>query len=136
MKAAIIENGKVVNIAKVADAEFAESQGWIVSDTARIGDDYDAQTGEFTTPAPPPPPVPRSVSRRQGKQQLVIAGLDDQVQQAIDGISDATERKLTRIWFDDADTWERDNEQLVSLAQALSLTEQQVDDLFTAAAQL
>ncbi len=50
MKAAIIKDGIVTNIAKVADAEYAEAQGWIVSDTARIGDSYDAETGEFVTP--------------------------------------------------------------------------------------
>lgn len=53
MKAAIIENGTVVNISKVADNAFAESQGWVVSDTARIGDLYDPETGTFTAPPPP-----------------------------------------------------------------------------------
>lgn len=54
MKAAIIKDGKVVNIAKVADVEFAESQGWVVSDAARIGDSYDAETGEFGVTLPEP----------------------------------------------------------------------------------
>ena len=57
MKAAIIENGKVTNVAKVDSEDFAQSQGWIVSETARIGDSYDAETGEFTAPEPVPQPV-------------------------------------------------------------------------------
>lgn len=40
MRCAIIENGKVANIAE-ADADFAAAMGWIVSDVAAIGDDYD-----------------------------------------------------------------------------------------------
>ena len=57
MKAAIIENSKVTNVAIVSDVSFAQSQGWIVSETAKIGDSYDAETGEFTTPEPAPEPV-------------------------------------------------------------------------------
>ena len=57
MKAAIIESGTVTNVALVSSADFAQSQGWIVSETARIGDSYDAETGEFTTPEPVPEPV-------------------------------------------------------------------------------
>lgn len=39
VRAAIVNNGAVVNIA-IADKEFAEAQGWIVSDTAAIGDTW------------------------------------------------------------------------------------------------
>ena len=46
--AAIVENGVVVNIA-LAEPDFAAEQGWIVSDTAKIGDLWDGQT--FTPPA-------------------------------------------------------------------------------------
>jgi hypothetical protein len=47
MRYAIIENGKVVNVA-LADEPLTPA--WIASDTARIGDDY--VDGEFTPPAP------------------------------------------------------------------------------------
>jgi hypothetical protein len=58
MRAAIIKNGIVINVAE-ADADFAAEQGWIVSETAQIGDLWDGET--FTSPptpepAPPPPP--------------------------------------------------------------------------------
>lgn len=78
----------------------------------------------------------KPITKRQGKQQLVIAGLDEQVGMAIDGITDPTERKLTRIWYEDATEWERENAQLLSLANALGLTDAQVDDLFIQASKL
>lgn len=62
MKAAIIKGSVVTNIAKVADAEFAESQGWVVSDSARIGDVYDPDAGIFSSPSPPPIPVEQLLS--------------------------------------------------------------------------
>ena len=51
MKYAIIENTLVVNIV-VADAEFAQAQGWIDATWASIGDTWDG--AEFIKPAPPP----------------------------------------------------------------------------------
>lgn len=69
MKAAVIDNGKVVNIAKVPDAEFAESQGWVVSDEASIGDSYDPVTGRFTRP----PRWSTLAEAREDKRQ----GIDD-----------------------------------------------------------
>jgi hypothetical protein len=46
-KYAIIENGKVANIAV---SETALEPNWIASDVAKIGDDY--VNGQFVTPAP------------------------------------------------------------------------------------
>lgn len=48
MRAAIIENGTVINIV-VAEPDFAAEQGWIVSETAQIGDLWDGEAF-----APPP----------------------------------------------------------------------------------
>ncbi|UQI42532.1 hypothetical protein [Vreelandella venusta] len=81
-------------------------------------------------------PVPESVSSRQGMQQLIIAGLDELVESAIDGIGDVTQRKLTRAWFLRATEWERDNPQFIGLMQELGLTDQQADDHMRAAALL
>lgn len=47
MRYAIIEDGKVINVA-VANEPLADN--WIASDTAQIGDTY--ADGEFTPPAP------------------------------------------------------------------------------------
>lgn len=79
MRAAIIENGVVVNIA-VADADFAAEQGWIISDVAQIGDLWDGET--FTSPAapepisvtPPPPPTKEELlAQLQALQAQIIA---------------------------------------------------------------
>lgn len=44
---AIIEGGKVANIAE-AEPDFAESQGWVETNTANIGDTY--RGGQFIKP--------------------------------------------------------------------------------------
>lgn len=84
----------------------------------------------------PTEPGVLSVTKRQGRQQIVIGGLDEQVQTAIDGITDATERKLTQIWYDHADPWESNHPQMVTLSTALGLDEAQRLALFEAAALL
>ena len=48
MRVAIIEGGVVANIA-VAGLEFAQEQGWVVSETDQIGDLWDGMT--FTSPS-------------------------------------------------------------------------------------
>lgn len=138
MKAAILNaENKVVNIAKIDNELFAQEQGWIVSSTAKIGDTYDAVNDIFISPPPPPEPVPATVSKRQAKQQLLIAGLLDNVQPAIDAIPDATERELTQIYWDDSQEFERNHPTLTAIAsQALGLTDEQLDQLFIAASKL
>lgn len=81
-------------------------------------------------------PAPETVSSRQGMQQLIIAGLDELVESAIEGISDVTQRKLTQAWFLRATEWERDNPQFIGLMHELGLTDQQADDHMRAAALL
>lgn len=53
MKFVVIENSTVKNIVK-CDPEFAAENGWIQSSTAKIGDLYNTQTGEFSTPEKTP----------------------------------------------------------------------------------
>ncbi len=80
--------------------------------------------------------VPESVTSRQGMEQLIRSGLDEQVDDAINGITDPVERKLVRNWLDKAGIWERDNSQLLAVGNALGLSEQDVDSLFIQAAKL
>ncbi|QPI65888.1 hypothetical protein [Vreelandella venusta] len=80
--------------------------------------------------------VPESVSSRQGMEQLIRSGLDEQVDDAINGITDPVERKLVRNWLDKAGIWERYNPQLLAIGNALALSEQDVDCLFIQAARL
>jgi hypothetical protein len=114
-----------------------------VYDTApREVDDGEGGTMTITPPfkfgilAESPLPVPDSVTSRQGMQQLIIAGLDEQVETAIASIVDVTERKLTQAWFQRATEWERDNPQFIGLMKELGLTDQEADDHMRAAALL
>lgn len=53
MKFAIIQFGSVVNLIVADTQEEADAFGFAVAtDTATIGDVYNAETGEFTSPEP------------------------------------------------------------------------------------
>jgi hypothetical protein len=80
--------------------------------------------------------VPASVTRRQARQALLLAGLLDQVPTAIASIPDATQRALAQIEWEDSQTFERSRPLLIQLADALGLNEQALDDLFIQASKL
>ena len=71
--AAIVENGIVVNIA-LAEPDFAAEQGWIVSDTAKIGDLWDGQT--FTSPAAPAPDIDAQWAAIRDQRNRLLAESD------------------------------------------------------------
>lgn len=133
MRAAIIENGIVINIAE-ADADFATAQGWIISEEAAIGDAWDGEA--FIKPEPPAPAVPKSVTRRQAREALLNIGLLDDVEMVIGSIEDATERKRAEIYWLDSATFERAHPMLAQIAGAVGLTDAEIDDLFITAATL
>jgi hypothetical protein len=138
MKHAIVQDGAVVNIAE-AEEDFGAAQGWIATDTASIGDLWDGQG--FTKPAPVVV-VPQVVTRRQAKQALrkTLAAdgftLLSKVQPAIDAITDAMERDLMQIAWDESLEFERDNAGLIKLATAIGLDSAGTDELFILAATL
>lgn len=135
---AIIVGGAVLNVVESdqanADAYAAREGGMAVeSATAGPGDSY--ESGEFTRPAVVAP-VPLSVTKRQARQALLLAGLLDQVQPAIDAIPDATARGMAQIEWDDSQEYHRDRPVLISLATALGLDAAALDNLFRTAATL
>lgn len=131
MRAHIIEGGVVVNTVLVHEL----GPGMLdASLGGSIGDTWDGET--FTPPPPPPPAIPQSVTRRQAKQALLLAGILGNVQPAIDAIPDATQRALVQIEWDDSQTFERDRPALLSLAGALGLDDAALDALFVTAAGL
>lgn len=135
MQAAIIKNGHVVNTVKVDDVNFAQSQGWIVSDTARIGDEYDVETGAFVTPQmpSPAPQVPNTVSRFQARAALHQAGLLAQVQSIME---DPDTDPMTVIAWQDATEFRRESPTVVALADSLGLDDTALNDLFINAARI
>lgn len=80
--------------------------------------------------------VPKSVTRRQARQQLLLMGLLNTVEAAIADIPDDTERGLVCIYWEDSNEFERQNPFLIQLAGALGLDEEALDDAFIAASQL
>lgn len=135
MNYAIVENGTVINVA-LSDEPIASN--WIQSDIAKIGDIYDPATGGFTTPSfeELPEPVPQKLSRAQARGALILAGLIDHVQPALDAISDPLQRALAQNDWDNRQDFERDHPQLLAIAAALGLTDEQLDQLFIEGAKL
>lgn len=91
--------------------------------------------GQGLLPEPGPIRTPHTVTRRQAKQQLLIDGILDQVQPAIDAIADDIQRAMVQIYWDDATEFERANGELIALATSLGLDDEAVDALFIAASQ-
>lgn len=80
--------------------------------------------------------VPQKVSARQAHQALILAGLYDNVQAAIDAIPDGTQRAMTRAEWDKSNEFERSRPLLIQLAEAIGLDSEALDNLFITAAQL
>lgn len=80
--------------------------------------------------------VPAKVTRRQARQALLIAGLLDDVQPAINAIADPMQRGLAQIEWDDAQEFDRHRPLLMQLATALGLDDEALDNLFIQAGAL
>lgn len=80
--------------------------------------------------------VPASVTRRQARQALLLAGLLDNVQPAIDSIPDPVHRGMAQIEWDDSQAFERDRPLLIQIGMALGLDDAGLDALFIHAATL
>lgn len=133
MRAHLIVDGVIVNTVVVDSLDalpglIAESPGF------GIGDRY--ADGVFTKAPPEPVAVPESVTRRQARQALLLAGLLDAVPAAIAAIPDATQRQLAQIEWEDSLQFERSRPLLIALATALGLTSAQLDQLFISASAL
>ena len=129
MKYAIIENGIVANVAE-AEADFAAEQGWVeLTGGAGIGWTYEG--GAFIAPPAQPEPVPETVSRFQARAALLQIGkLADA--EAVVAQADA----ITQLAWSEAIEWKRSSPALNGLAEAIGLTQPEIDDLFRAAAEI
>lgn len=140
MQTHIIINGRVENsiLATIAEAQKAFPNALCVDAAlgGQIGDSFDEATGVFTAPPAAPSTVPRSVTRRQARQALLLAGLLDAVQPAIDAIPDMVQRGLAQIEWDDSQEFERNRPLVASIGMALGLNSAALDDLFITASRL
>ena len=80
--------------------------------------------------------VPESITNRQAKLALLAAGMLDDAESAIAGISDAATRRAVQIEWDYAGEFRRDWPTLEKLAAIMGLTTEDVDALFIAGAAL
>lgn len=74
-----------------------------------------------STDLSPPPLVPKSVTRRQARQALLLTGLLGQVQPAIDAIPNPATRAMIQIEWDDSNEFDRNRPALIGLANALGM---------------
>lgn len=137
MRYAIIVSGTVVNVIE-ADAEFAAAHAAqrggsaVATTTAGLGDTY--ASGTFTAAAVVLP-VPHEVTMRQARLALLGAGLLDDVETAINAMTEPA-KSAARVEWDYSNTLRRDHPLVATLGTGLGLTGGQLDDLFRAAAAL
>lgn len=99
--------------------------------------DYLAWLAAGNTPEPlPPPGPPNTVTMRQARLMLLQAGLLSQVDAALAAIADPAQKAAAEIEWEYATTVVRGSPLVSTLASAIPLSEQQLDDLFTQAALL
>ena len=128
IRAAVIENGIVVNMVAAEDHEISSSI--IVADIdTDIGDNWDGI--KFTKKPPAPIPVPISVSPRQIRQALTRANLRASVESAI-----AAGDQDTKDWYEYATEFQRTNPHVINMGIALNVSESQLDDLWRLAGSL
>lgn len=117
---------------------YAAIPGWHVNLSERVPA---LQAHEIDPPATPDrvfaggeqidvPRVPVKVTRRQARQALLLAGLLDKVQPAINAIPDQLQRSLAQIEWDDSLEFERSRPLLVQLGYALGLNDSGLDAIF------
>jgi len=99
-----------------------------------------AVAGEFgeIVPYMPPhtvlAPAPASVTRAQGKAALIRAGKWNMVLAYVASIKSPTERALAEVAMNDTTEWLRTSPFLNAAADAIGLSQAQLDDLFREAA--
>jgi len=85
----------------------------------------------YVPPPPAPAPVPQAVSRFQARAALHLAGLLDQVNALM---ADPETPMLARLAWQDAQEFRRQSPTVLAMAAALSLSDEDVDNLFITAA--
>lgn len=129
------ENGEVIDceisinnewLPFTANAKDKEAHGKAIYQSIKNG-----EHGAIAAYVPPPPVVPSVVSMRQARLALLQAGLLGAVDAAI---NDAGQAAI--IEWEYAQELRRTHPLTLSLAAELDLSEQQLDELFTAAAAL
>lgn len=112
--------------------------GWQppVGHTAVPAAELPANWEHASAPDAMPPTIPASVTRRQLKQWLVLAGKYSAVEAALAAIPDETDRQLAQIWWVDATEFERTHPLVSQIGAVVGMTDAEIDAAFTEAATL
>lgn len=130
---AIVTAGIVSNVT-LAEAAFAQSQGWhLCGADVGIGWSFDGET--FAAPPPAPVPVPSAITMRQARLALLGAGLLQHVNNAIDAMPGQAGEAVLIEW-EYAQEVQRQSPLIGALGPALGITPEQIDQLFIAGAAL
>lgn len=143
---ALIKNTLIENII-LADAEFAaliapEWDAVVALDTpeklanAVIGGScVDGVLALPVLPPPPAPPVPSRITMRQARLALLQSGLLASVDAAIAGLPEP-DKSAAQIEWEYASEVQRNAGLVPAMAQALGMTDAQLDELFVLASTL
>ena len=114
-----------------------------VLDNGVLRDATEAEIAEIVSRQSLPPiiEVPRTVTRRQARQALLLADLLDEVPLAIAALDDGTmeglqRKRLAEIEWQDSLEFERSRPLVVSIGAALGLDSDGLDAIFIQAASL
>lgn len=130
---AIVIGGRVANLAVVADgSDWAPDAGEAIPAGGGVEIGWLWDGAEFAPPPPPAPPVPAQVALWQARAVLAQQGLLDAARAAVAASGNTV---LKAVW-EYGNVITRDSPGLADLAAALGLTDEQVDNLFRAAAVL
>ena len=128
----LIQNGRITG---TATDEYTGPDEYIDApadfDAERMGD-YVYADGVLTLEHV----VPQQVARAQGKAALIGAGMWPSVLAFVAAIPDETQRLLAEVALHDTQHWQRNSPFLTAAKDGLGLTDEQLDALFVAAAQI
>lgn len=91
---------------------------------------HDATAHAATVAAARMATVPRTVTRRQARQALLLRGKLALVQPAIDAIPNAMQRGLMQIEWDDSLEFDRYRPSLIAIGTAIGYDSNGLDDIF------
>lgn len=120
--------GMIVAIIDGIEKTFADE---MINPDRVLVSEWEAAGNTIEPYVAPPASIPQVVSRFQARAALHLAGLLPDVETAI-----AAADPLVQMAWADAQEFRRDSPTIVAMAGALGLSESEVDELFTSAAQI
>lgn len=126
MRAAQVKDGAVINIIEVLS--LSDIAGVIDAKDCNIGDGWNGI--EFIKKIIIDKNVPFVIPMWKARQILISDNLIDKVNAAIALIPDETQKKLAQSKFEYSVAMQRDDQLISFVANAIGLSDNQVDDLF------